>query len=280
MRNHYVPQFLQRPWTSAHDGALQVYHIDGGKIHSTRKVPKSTGYAVDMLALTRNEIAGMKKHDVETIVLQQVDSEAALVRTKLYDRKLATLDVDERSAWVRFIMSLRIRDPGIVRDLVAESDSELRRSLANSPDEYVQLTTGNDPASLEEWTEQRFPGLIENFGLSLFGSLLNHDKIGNALMRLKWWVFDTSPATNCLLLGDRPCVFMGGMDDPNLAVALPIAPERLFFATRGDALANGLPRVMPSTLVARVNDATVRQAEKYVYARDASSRRFVENRRT
>lgn len=279
MRNHYVPQFLQRPWTSAYDGALQVHHIDGGKVHSTRKVPKSTGYAFDMLALTRDEIAGMKKHDVETIMLQQVDSEAALVRTKLYDRKLATLDVDERSAWVRFIMSLRIRDPDVVRCLVAESDSELRRSLASNPDEYVQLTTGDDPASLEEWSEQRFPGLIENFGLSLFGSLLNHDKIGDALMRLKWWVLDTSPASHYLLLGDRPCVFMGRIDDPNLAVALPIAPNRLFVATRGDALANGLPRVTPSTLVARVNDAAVRQAEKYVYACDATSRRFVKNRR-
>ena len=280
MRNHYVPQFLQRPWTSAYDGKLQVHHITTTGVHTTRKIPKSTGYKVDMLALTRDEIAGMKKDDIETIVLQQVDNDAALVRTKLYERQLTSLNHDERCAWIRFIMSLRIRDPAVVRQLIAKSDIAVRRSLADNPNEYDQLTTGDDPASLEEWMERRFPGWIENFGLSFFPDLLNDDKVGNQLLRLKWWVFDTSTAPNYLLLGDRPSVFFGGIEDPHLAVALPIAPDRLFVATRGDALAMGLPRVPLASLVARVNDATVMQADKYVYGLDAASHRFVQNRRT
>ena len=233
-----------------------------------------------MLALTRDEIAGMKKHDIETIVLQQVDNDAALIRTKLYERPLLSLTHDERCAWVRFIMSLRIRDPAVVRQLIVESDIKLRRSLADNPNEYGQLTTCDDPATLEEWTERRFPGLIENFGLSFFHDLLNDDRVGNQLLRLTWWVFDTSPAPNYLLLGDRPAVFFGGIENPHLAVALPIAPDMLFVATRGDALAKGLARVPLATLVARVNDATVMQAHKYVYSLDAASHRFVQNRRT
>lgn len=280
MRNHYVPQFLQRPWTSPEDGALQVFHMTASGVHCTRKVPKSTGYRDDMLALTRDEIAGMRKHDVETIVLQQVDNDAALVRSRLYDHQLNTLTHDERCAWVRFLMSLRIRDPAVVRDLKADADKVLRKSLADNPHEYVQLLADDDPATLEEWTEHRFPGLIENFGLSFFHELLNDDRIGNALLHLKWWVFDVSSAKNDLLLGDRPAIFFGDIDGPNFAAALPLAPHRLFLATRGTTLATGLPKVPSSSLVAQVNDATVRQAETYVYGIDTGSLRFVQNRRS
>jgi Protein of unknown function (DUF4238) len=280
MRNHYVPQFLQRPWTSPHDGKLEVYHVAVPKIYSTRTVTKSTGYKDDMLALTRDTLGTRTKHDIEEVVLKQVDNDAAVVREKLANRGLPSLTHDERCAWVRFIMSLRIRNPGVVSDLILKSDSQLRQSLAENPFEYLQIASNDKPTSLEEWTEQKYPGLIENFGLSFFHELLNDKEIGTALLRLKWWVFDVSPTPIKLLLGDRPRVFYGGINDPNLAVALPLSPNRLFLATRGATLSNGLSRVPLRTLVAQVNDATVRQSEKYIYARDNSSLRFIQNRRT
>ena len=279
MRNHYVPQFLQRPWTDDKDGKLEVYHIVTNGVHVTRKVPKGAGYKEDMLSLTRESIAGMGRHDIEEIVLKQVDNDAALIRDKLQARRLGDLSHEERCAWVRFIMSLRIRDPQIVSGLIADSDQELRRSLRDDHDEYGALADGEDPPSLEAWTERHFPGLIENFGLSFFHELLNDDKVGNKLLHLKWWVFDVSPASACLLLGDRPAIFFGGIDDPNFAVALPISPSHLFLATRGAALETGLPKTSPRDLASRVNDATVRQAASYVYGRDGRSLRFITNRR-
>ena len=51
MRNHYVPQFLQRPWTTGRKGELISYHLHGGKVHATAKVPKSVGFQHDMLSL-------------------------------------------------------------------------------------------------------------------------------------------------------------------------------------------------------------------------------------
>ncbi len=278
MRNHYVPQFLQRLWTSKHDGKLEVYHIDVPAIYSIRVATKATGYKEDMLALTLDNVGTRTKHDIEEIVLKQVDNAAALVREKLSNRGLASLTHDERCAWVRFIMSIRTRDPAVVSELISRSEHGLRSSLADNPHEYEQLATGDDPASLVEWTELKQPGLIENFGLSIYHELLNDDRIGNALLQLKWWVFDVSTAPNGLLLGDRPCVFYGGLDDPNFAIAMPIAPDRLFLATRNAELANALPRVPLRRLVARVNEATVLQAEKYIYDCDNSSLRFIRNR--
>lgn len=278
MRNHYVPQFLQRPWTSNHDGTLEVYHIDVPKIYSVRVATKKTGYAEDMLALTLDNVGSRTKHDIEEVVLKQVDNAAALVREKLSNRGLPSLTHDERCAWVRFIMSIRTRDPAIISELISRSDHELRNSLAANPAEYVQIAAADDPTSLVEWTERTQPGLIENFGLSIYHELLNDDRIGNALLQLKWWVFDVSSAPNYLLLGDRPCIFYGGIDQPNLALALPIGPDHLFVATRGPALSDGLPRIPARALVARTNEATVMQSKKYIYDRDNSSLRFIRNR--
>lgn len=280
MRNHYVPQFLQRTWTSPHDGSLEVYHLTASGVHCTRKVPKSAGFKNDMLSLSRDQVAGMDKHAIEKVVLQQIDNDAALVRAKLHNRQLSTLSHDERCAWVRFIMSLRLRDPSIVETLVVDSDKELRKSLTLNRFEYEQLAGDDDPANLESWTESHFPGLIENFGLSFYADLINDARIGNQLLHLQWWIFDVSSAPNRLLLGDRPSIFFGGIDHPDLVVVLPIAPDRLFIATRGDGLKAGLPQVSVKELTLRVNDATVRQAATYVYGQDAQSCRFIVNRRS
>lgn len=231
-----------------------------------------------MLALTQDVIGNRNKHDIETVVLQQVDNDAALVRAKLHARQTHTLTNDERCAWFRFIMSIRIREPAIVERLILQSSEELRRSLREDHN-YEQIAGSNDPASLTEWAETKHPGLIDNFGLTFYDKLLNNENIGNKLLRLTWWACDVSSAPNSLLLGDRPCIFFEGIDDPNLSIALPIAPDMVFIATRGELLAKGLNRVPPAALVSWINKATVAQATKYIYARDDRSLRFVRNRR-
>lgn len=281
MRNHYVPQFLQRPWTTGPRSELISYHLRNGNVHATAKVPKSVGFQKDMLTLTRDEIAGMDKHAIEEIVLKQVDNDASLVWAKLRSGQLGLLTAKERCDWVRFLMSLRLRAPNMVTQLKTESQVELRRSLRKDHWEYEQLAMmASDAETLEAWTERQFPGLIENFGLSFFHELLNDENIGTQLLHLRWWVFDLSSCTHTLLLGDRPCLFFGGIDHPNVAVALPIAPNMAFIATRGDTLAKGLPETPPCKIVEQLNDKTVREADTYIFGRDQHSLRFIRNRRT
>lgn len=278
MRNHYVPQFLQRPWTGV-DGRLHQFHITSTAVHVTRKVPKQAGYKEDLLSLTRDEIAGMSKHAIEEIVLSRIDGDAAPVREKLAARQLANLTHEERCAWVRLIMSLRIRQPSMVSQLISQSADTLRSTLGSQPDEYDAIAGDDDPLSLEEWTERRFPGLIDNFGLSFFHTLIDNEAIGDKILKLTWWVFDLSLARHRLLLGDNPCLFTAGIDAPSLAVALPISPDKLFIATRGQNWATVLPTLSPDDIAKRMNESTVGQAQTYIYGCDDANRRFIENRR-
>lgn len=278
MRNHFVPQFLQRPWTTPAAGELQVFRMAGGRFSTFRQVPKGNGYVEDMLSLTRDTVAGMDKHAVEKVVLQSVDNEASKVRDKLEGGELKDLTLEERCAWVRFIMSLRLRQPDTILYLRNESEAHLRKSLAEAPEEYDALASEASPPTLEQWTEQAFPGAIENFGMSFFHELLNDPGIGNKLLGLRWWVYDFGCCDNHLLLADHPCVFAGGIDDPNLAVVLPISPGKAFLATRGPLIAKALREADAKVLLSQLNDASVRQANERVFARDAAPRRFIENR--
>ncbi len=222
----------------------------------------------------------MDKHAVERAVLQSVDHEASLIRQKLEATQLASITFEERCAWVRFIMSLQIRQPHIVSQLRSKAAETLRTKLAERPAEYEALVDDDVPPTLEAWTELMFPGAIENFGLSFFHKLLNDETVGTKLLHLRWWVWDFAECSNHLLLGDRPCVFAGGIDDPNLAVMLPISPTKAFIATRGDKTALALSEAKSPMLLGKFNNATVKQAFERVFALDETPKRFVENRRS
>lgn len=244
-----------------------------------RLAPKANGFEYDLLSLTKAQVMGMDQHAIEKVVLQRVDNEADLVRKKLSEGRLASLSYEERCAWVRFIMSLRLRQPRIVNELRIGTEQVLRDKLSEKPEDYQSIAEGSEFPTLEAWTEANFPGVIENYGLSFFHELINDETVGTKLLQLRWWVWKFTEHDHALLLGDNPCVFAGGIDYPNLAVMLPISPRAAFIATRGNAVAQALSRANGKILSSNLNDATIRQAERYVYAVNDASRRFIVNRR-
>jgi len=220
----------------------------------------------------------MDKQAVETQFLKHVDSLASRARQKLDEQGLTSLTKSERSDWVRFLMSLRVRLPATVLQVRDGASEELRRTLAAQPAHYEALAEGIDPPTLEEWTEQRFPGLIENFGMTFFHEMVDHPRIGEMIFRMRWWLWDFSDAKHELLLADNPCIFTDGVTAETLVIALPISSRKAFMATRGDAVESALRRVRPSVLALRLNESTVLQASTRVYARNRSSSRFIRNR--
>ena len=150
----------------------------------------------------------------------------------------------------------------------------LRESLLDDPEQYEVLADEEDAPTLEEWVEQHFPGLIENFGLSCFSGLIDNEELG---IQLCWGLCDFYNEKNELLLADNPCIFTGGIDAPELIVALPISPTKAFLATRGNRTAAKLRRLSPGTLVVQLNESSVVQSRARVYARTDAPMRFIAN---
>lgn len=279
MRHHYVPQFLLAAWAEgAADWRLEVFRLDLPNLPTSRHAPRYTAFEDNLYALTRPVVAGMRQQAVETLVLRRVDEMAANVRRKMIAQGLASLAPDERMDWARFLMSLRVRQPAMVAYLRTEAEQGLRESLRSNPIDYEELAGRSDPPSLEVWTEDRFPGLIENFGLSFFHELVDNAEIGTLLMNMRWWLWDLSDQPHDLLLADDPCIISSAIRDPNVMLALPISPRKLFAATRGDDVAGTLRRLPRRTIAMRVNESSANQARVRIYSRDGSPRRFVENR--
>ncbi len=279
MRHHYIPQFLLKPWLAGNaDGRVEIYRLDLDGVPSSRKTPKHTGFEENLYALTIPVVAGMNQQAVEKHFLMHVDNLGALVRRKLDEHGLRSLTTDDRVNWARFLMSLRIRQPDIVQMIRTDAAANLRVNLAAQPEQYEELAQLNDPSTLEEWTEQHFPGLIENIGMSFFHKLVDNPAIGDKLLRMRWWLWDCASVPHDLLLADHPCVFTHGIDDPRLVIALPISPKKIFIATQSDETADLLRRQRPKDLVVKLNEYSIGQTRTRVYARDTAPARFIRNR--
>jgi len=280
MKHHYVPVFLQRAWAGASpDRKVEVFRLDLDGIPSSRRCPKYTGYEEDLWALSKDQVAGMSCQALEKLLFSRIDNDAAIVRRKLEEQGLRVLTSDDRENWARFLMSLRLRQPDLVRTLKDESAEQLRTVLGEQPEQYEKLAGCDDPPSLVEWTEKKYPGLIENFGLSFFAELGDIPEVGISLMRMKWWIWDFSATPHDLVLADNPCIFTSGITDPNLIVALPISPKKAFLAIQTGRVSESLRRQNRKTLVQRINESSVLQACVRIYARDKSPARFIRNRR-
>lgn len=280
MRHHYVPQFLLDPWAENNqDRKLEVFRLDLPNIPSSRYTPKYTGFDDNLYALTKEIVAGMEKQAIEKIFLMNVDNRGAIARSKLESEGLNSLSNEERVDWARFLMSLRIRQPEVVHNLQQEAEENLRRNLNENPEEYEQLATDGEPATLEEWTESQYPGLIENIGLSFFHDLIDNPYYGNKILQMKWWVWDFKATPYDLLLSDHPCIFTSAIDDPKCVIALPISPKKVFMATQDDSVENSLRQSQPRELVVRLNEYSVIQARVRIYARSQlPALRFIKNR--
>ena len=279
MRHHYVPQFLLRAWAKGSiDGKVEDFRLDLNGIPSSRRAPKSTAYKDDLYALSKPIVAGMEKQAIEKIFFMQVDNLAARTHQKLIEHGLRSLTNDERSDWVRFLMSLRVRQPDNVQKLKIESAEHLVKTLRQQPEEYDELATNDDAPTLIEWTEQQFPGLIENFGLSFFHKIASNPEVGEKIFRMKWWLWDFADASFDLLLADHPCILTKGIDDPNLIIALPISPKKAFMATNSEDVAALMRQQAPKHLALRLNELSLNQARARIYASNTSPRRFIQNR--
>lgn len=175
-------------------------------------------------------------------------------------------------------MSLRLRTPETVLRLNYEGPEYLTESLNEKPEEYSLVSETSDPTTLAEFTEKYLPGLIENFGIMMIRRLITNPDIGDKILHMTWWLWNFREQKNHLLLSDRPCIFSSGIDDPDIVVALPIGPKRAFMATKTNRVADIIRRLHPKDLLMRINESSLNQAEKRVYALDRSPYRFIRNR--
>ncbi len=278
MRNHFVPRFLLTAWTIGNvDKKLVEFRLDLAGVPTARRVPKATGYMDDLLTLSEPFVDGMPQDAIETQLMQRVDSDAAILRVKMLEG--ASLAAAERCDWVRFLNSLRLRQPKFVTEkAIPIGTASALEVLNRAPEEYKALAQPDDPNTLIEFVRVSRPGLIENFGLKAYPRVIDNPLIGEMLINMTWSVCDVSSANYDLVLGDNPLISVGNLEAAKFVLALPLSPTKLFVACRAAATVHTFAGAKPNELVARMNESSVERASRWVYARTEDPGRFIRNR--
>ena len=77
-------------------------------------------------------------------------------------RDLSALNLDERSAWSRFVMSLVRRNPEKVASITRVIDTHIEGRLARLEPKYANVQRPTDPATFEEYKTRRAPRHRQN----------------------------------------------------------------------------------------------------------------------
>ena len=281
MRHHYIPEFLLKRWAeTTTDKKIEVFQLDIPKIPSKRRTPKHTGFELDLYALSRLQVAGLGKQHVETGILKPVDNDAAIALKKMLSGGLDSLTKTENVYWVIFLMSLRVRTPEFVNFLKSDEPKKFIATAIKNPEKYGISSEDPDPHAVREFVEKKEPGLTDNFGLVHFGDMITERDIAIGIGRMTWSLHHFKNQKHDLLLSDDPLIFTEkSIGHPDLIIMLPISPDKVFIATKTISATRWIRQHRDKDVLRYINEWSIFQAKKRIFACDKSQHKFVLNRR-
>jgi hypothetical protein len=183
-----------------------------------------------------------------------------------------------RTDWVRFLMSLSLRDPATVAKNTAHAKAGLIDKLNMNPEEYEAARGTGDPPTFAEWVQVNVPYRLNNIGKEMLPALIENEALGTFHMRMRWFVFDLVSSGITLLNCDRPYIRVFGLKDEGCVVIPSISPRLAFIATHSEGNAERLLKSGTTILAKEINAQVVGQAVKHVYGTTTNHVQFVENR--
>jgi hypothetical protein len=274
-KHHYIPVFYLKQWRGA-DGRLCEYKRVAGKIVTRRTFPDGTGYMKDLYRV--DGLPDPVAQAVEQKFMHLVDTGANYALEKLLRGDEAPWDGPMRSAWTRFILSLRFRNPESVAIIKSQMIALWEAVLDNMRLTYDTVGYPGDPPTFEEFlarTEREAP---LKAAINLLQEIIDNPRVGPTIFEMKWSRVSLAASTISLLTSDRPLDMPHGLGSGEAYIALPIGPRTLFVADHDGASARRLGGLDPTSIVKNVNMAMVEQARQFVWGLDDGQLRFVQNR--
>jgi hypothetical protein len=275
IRHHYIPVFYLKRWCSGGDKKICEYSRPHKDIYDRRIFPVQTGF-LDRLYETKG-VPKLIAQQVEDDFMKSVDTDAseALQLIETGDPKIDS-DAKHRSAWSLFLITLMTRMPEDVDALGKILDDDWERDLPKVRQTYADKRKPDDPPTLEEFIEQKDPDHMARWKMNALPALMNHEKIGQSLNDMRWFVVTMAADAPPLLSSDRPLFISGAFGAADCYLTLPIAKDRLFVATCSEEMERKFKSQPQSELIRSTNMQVAKQAAKYVYGSDKSELEFVD----
>ena len=267
-RHHYVPEFLLKAWTI--DSLVNGYWWNSKKdqLDCNRKGAKAFCFAKDLLTLRGRE---EERDALERRFFADIDTKGSIARRCLLENGPNSLNNDQRSDFVRLLLSFEARRPTIVRKLRDDGSRYLAESIDNDPKILRQMEIeGLSGTPSTFLTERGFS--FEDRALSNVQKLANDPTIGHRLINMHWQIIRLGPNDGTFVLSDRPLVRLKAYDHPGAAWFLPLHPKSAFCAVNNST---NLNRTTSRRFAKLLNIESARQAQKYVFCAEERHKRWL-----
>jgi hypothetical protein len=247
-----------------------------GVVRRRRKHPRRTGAVRDLYRV--DGVAEANSQDLEIKFMSPLDGGAAVVLERLITGE--TLDLDQRIAFARFLLSMLYHNPDHVGTVKTHMEEMWHEATAALEPHFakMQAARGLPVMTLAEDTAKRNPGAAGKSFANMITDVIANSRAVPDIVAMPWVVIDVSKSKFSLLTSDRPLVLSTSLADPLCYIALPLSPEKLFVASYDPRYAKTLPTKARTTIVRAMNIDVVRHAREFVWGSDDVQMRLVENR--
>ena len=147
--------------------------------------------------------------------------------------------------WARFLVSLLHRVPVQMDNIRTKGSNVLTEELEKEPDEYLDQRDDDTPeATLLELVNKRYPELLNDFGVMTLEALVQSPILNGALLNATWFTRRLEKSRSDILISDNPLIYLGTFKS--------------------------------KFLVEKINQSSVGQADREVYATNVQHLSFVE----
>src|SRR6266568_845983 len=276
-KHHYIPVFYLKQWTGA-DGRLCEFRRPHKAVKPRMTFPDGTGY--DRGLYTFDELEPAVADFLEQKFLLRSDHRAHEVFQLLLTDQLQ-FDVDRRSRWSRFLMTLIHRSPEGVARLKRAIEDDIPAAMEKLRVEYAESRHEDGKPTFAEYCASLFSGAdLQGTMLVAFQRVMNSELLGTALNGMRWAVIRVKHPRYPLLTSDRSLIMPGGLGKPTGHLLMPISPDRVFLAYHSQKTLDLVQRMSDEQqpFAEEINSLIVRQARKYVWGTTDAQLRFVQNR--
>ncbi|UVK55842.1 DUF4238 domain-containing protein [Mesorhizobium sp. AR02] len=272
MKHHFNPAVSIKPWAGTDKLVCQMRLINGRVVHG-RIHPNATGYERDLYKT--NGLTPEVEQHLEVNFFKPVDTAAELALRKMlaWDKTLWTPEM--RSAWTRYLLSLRFRNPDTVNDLkahVLNIWSAARESIRKN---FANWRRDNDPHTWDEFEKLLDPAAPHIGATNLMIRIIDNDKIGPTIFGMHWSIHKLVDSKVPLLTSDRPLDWPAGLSSPKAYIALPVSPKTVFLASNDSGMQHWAKSQSHTQIAKGLNKSVVTQAREYVWGTDGRQIEFV-----
>ncbi|MEO8881823.1 MAG: DUF4238 domain-containing protein, partial [Devosia sp.] len=243
-------------------------HVVPGRYH-----PNATGYERDLY-----KTVGMTKdveQHLEENFFKPVDTAAERVLQKMLAFDKAPMSSEERSAWIRYLLSLRFRNPDTVVDLKLHMLNVWSTAKDSIKKNFATWRRDDDPETWEEFEKLLAPAAPHIGATNLLIEIIDNDRIGPVIFDMHWSLHRLIDSKVPLLTSDRPLDWPAGLSHPKAYIALAVSPDIVFVAANDRAMQGWAKSQAHSQLAKGLNKAVVTQAREYVWGTDDGQIDFV-----